>query len=99
MKYIKAQNILPEKVIRIIQEYVDGEFIYIPRKYGEQKAWGEKSGARESLMKRNKEIYRRYRDGATITVLSQEYFLSEQSIRRIISKEKASFSNSVHNHL
>lgn len=99
MKYIKAQNVLPERVIKIIQEYVDGEYIYIPRKDGEQKAWGEKSGARKSLMVRNKEIYRRYNDGATIMGLSQEYFLSEQSIRRIISQEKTSFSNSVHNHL
>ena len=99
MKYIKAQSIIPEEVIRIIQEYVDGEFIYIPRKDGKQRAWGEKSGARESLMERNKEIYRKYKDGATVDGLSKDYFLSEQSVRRIISEEKSKFSNSIHNHL
>ncbi len=33
-----AQNVLTEKVIRIIQQFVDGEFVYIPRKSGEQRS-------------------------------------------------------------
>lgn len=41
MRYIKAQKVLPEEVIELIQKYVDGEFIYIPRKDGKQKAWGK----------------------------------------------------------
>ncbi len=32
MKYEKAQNILPEDVIELIQEYIDGGYLYIPRK-------------------------------------------------------------------
>ena len=31
MKYKKAQEILPDNIIKIIQEYVDGEYLYIPR--------------------------------------------------------------------
>ena len=57
MKYIKAQTVLPEEIIRMIQEYVDGEFIYVPRKEGKQMAWGEKSGAKDSLKERNKQVY------------------------------------------
>lgn len=97
MKYVKAQNVLPEEVIKLIQKYVDGEFIYIPRKDGKQKAWGEKSGARESLGKRNSQIYINYLNGASVADLSRDCYLSEQSIRRIISQEKVRFSNSVHN--
>lgn len=99
MKYIKAQNVLPEEVIELIQKYVDGEFIYIPRKDGKQKSWGENSGAKESLKERNKQIYSEYKAGASVSELSKTHYLSEQSIRRIISHEKIAFSNSLHNHL
>ena len=34
MSYIKAEEILPEDLIRAIQEYADGVYIYIPRKPG-----------------------------------------------------------------
>lgn len=88
MKYINAQNVLPEEVIKIIQEHIDGEFLYIPRKNGNQLSWGEKSGARESLNERNIIISSNYKAGASIPELSQKYFLSEQSIRRIVSQEK-----------
>ncbi len=32
MGYIKAEEILPAEVIELIQQYVDGRNIYIPRK-------------------------------------------------------------------
>jgi Mor family transcriptional regulator len=88
MKYVKAQNVLPEEVIKTIQKYIDGEYIYIPRKDGSQRAWGENSGARDSLRERNCRIYERYRAGANVGELCCEFFLSEQSIRRIICQEK-----------
>jgi len=99
MKYIKAQDVLPEEIIELIQKYVDGEFIYIPRKNGGHKAWGETSGTRESLLERNRKIYRDYRSGTSVPDLTKLYYLSEQSIRRIISQEKQTCSNSLHNHL
>lgn len=88
MKYIKAQDVLPKEVIELIQKYVDGGFIYIPRKNGEQKAWGENSGIKESLKERNRRIYGEYKAGAPVSELSKIHYLSEQSIRRIISQEK-----------
>jgi Mor family transcriptional regulator len=97
MKYIRARDVLPDEVIKLIQKYVDGEFIYIPRKDGKQKAWGEKNGTKESLKKRNEQIYGEFKAGASVAELSKAYYLSEQSIRRIICQEKASFSNSFHN--
>ncbi|MCY6354227.1 CD3324 family protein [Clostridium sp. ZS2-4] len=88
MKYIKALDVLPEEIVKIIQEYVDGDYLYVPRKNKNHKAWGEKSGIKNSLKVRNNEIYKKYIDGATISELTQEYYLSEKSIRRIIRKEK-----------
>lgn len=89
MKYLKAKNILPEKLIDEIQKYVEGDYIYIPRKEGKKKAWGEKSGTKEILKDRNKDIYKKYMEGTKISDLSLEYYLTEQSVRRIIKQEKA----------
>lgn len=94
MKYFKAQNVLPQEIVKIVQEYIDGGYIYIPRKNDTHKAWGEESGARASLKKRNSEIYKSYIKGTTIMQLSKQYYLSEQSIRRIISQEKLLCSTS-----
>lgn len=96
MNYVKAQNVLPEDIVKVIQQYVDGEFLYIPRKDGNHKSWGENSGTKESLKIRNNDIYRKYIDGMTIADLSKEYYLSDQSIRRVVSKEKKLFSKTLH---
>lgn len=88
MKYVKAQDVLPEEIVKVIQEYIDGEYLYVPRKDGNHKAWGEKSGIKNNLKARNSEIYKKYINGTTINVLTQEYYLSEKSIRRIIGQEK-----------
>ncbi|MPN20922.1 hypothetical protein SDC9_168301 [bioreactor metagenome] len=88
MKYSNAQNILPDEIIKIIQEYVNGEYLYIPRKDGEQKTWGEKNGTRDKLNMRNAEIYDKYKNGTTVLDLSEEYYLSDKSIRRIITEQR-----------
>ncbi len=88
MAYLKAQNVLPEEIINLIQEYVDGECLYIPRKSGEEKSWGEKNGTRKALKHRDTEIFNNYVNGVTIIELTKMYYLSDKSIRRIINKEK-----------
>ncbi|NFN81580.1 hypothetical protein FDB25_14395 [Clostridium botulinum] len=88
MKYAKAHDVLPEEIVKIIQEYVDGKYLYVPRKNENHKAWGENSGIKSSLKLRNNEIYKKYLNGTTINELTQEYYLSEKSIRRIIGEEK-----------
>jgi len=88
MRYFKAQNVLPEEIIKLIQEYVDGEYIYIPTKNGNEKAWGEKNGTRNSLKERNSEIFTKHIEGATVIELANQYYLSEKSIRRIINIER-----------
>lgn len=89
MAYIKAQSVLPEEIINLIQEYIDGECLYIPRKSGKEKSWGEKNGTRKKLKHRDSEIFNKYCNGVSINELTRMYYLSDKSIRRIINKEKA----------
>ena len=84
MRYIKAEDILPEEVVELIQQYVDGETIYIPRKAENRLAWGCRTGYKDELRRRNERICQQYASGATIHALSRQYHLSEKSIRRIL---------------
>ncbi|CEK37120.1 CD3324 family protein [Paraclostridium sordellii] len=88
MKYEKAQNILPQYIVNLIQEYIDGGYLYIPRKNENKKSWGEISGAKSNLRKRNKKICIDYEKGMKIKDIAKKYYLSESSIRKIISQEK-----------
>jgi hypothetical protein len=38
MNYENAKNILPQYIIEIIQEYIDGKYLYIPRKSENKKS-------------------------------------------------------------
>jgi Mor family transcriptional regulator len=84
MKYEKAQDILPKDIIELIQEYIDGSYLYIPRKSENKKNWGETSGVKSELRKRNIEISDKYNKGISVKELANNYYLSENSIRRII---------------
>lgn len=84
MRYEKAQNILLEEILKIIQEYIDGEYLYIPRKDENKKTWGENSGALKELDIRNRKIMCKYKEGTSVKELSGTFYLSEASIRRIL---------------
>lgn len=90
MKYEKAQNILPYGIIELIQNYMDGGYIYIPRKNENKKSWGENTETKRYLKVRDKEIFNKYSSGVSIKSLSEQYFLTEGSIRRIIKKQRNS---------
>ena len=87
MSYIKAEAILPEELIRQIQEYADGMYIYIPRKPGTRRAWGQETPYKAELKARNDRIRSDYAAGTSVTALSRRYHLSEKSIRRILQKQ------------
>ncbi|MCC3868892.1 CD3324 family protein [Terrisporobacter mayombei] len=84
MKYENANDILPLHIIEMLQEYVDGKYLYIPRKENNKKSWGEESGFRQELNNRNRKIIEEYNNGKTVKEISQNYYLTEHSIRRII---------------
>ena len=84
MSYIKAEEILPEELIRQIQKYADGVYIYIPRKPGTRRAWGQETDYKAELKIRNDRIRSDYAAGTSVATLSRKYHLSEKSIRRIL---------------
>ncbi len=87
MKYINAKEILPDKLIKELQEYVQAGYVYVPAKNEQHKSWGELSGYRKELSKRNSIIISEYRNGASIEELADRYYLSIYAIRKIIYKK------------
>jgi len=49
MKYVNADHIFPEALLKEIQKYVHGEMVYVPKPKGLRKKWGEDSGIRNDL--------------------------------------------------
>ena len=86
MGYIRAEEILPIEVIELIQQYVDGKNIYIPRKPANRQAWGTVTQIKQELLIRDQQIYKDYLAGTKSSELSYKYYLSEKSIRRILRK-------------
>ena len=88
MGYKKAVEVLPEELLVLIQDYIDGEYIYIPRKEDNKKSWGEKNEAKQITHVRNSEIYQKYKAGYSIKELADMYCLSLKSIQGIVLKMK-----------
>ena len=49
MSYVKAVDVLPDEILELIQNYVDGEYIYIPRKEDNKKSWVENTDYRKEI--------------------------------------------------
>ncbi|MBR3305546.1 MAG: hypothetical protein IKI74_06955 [Christensenellaceae bacterium] len=86
MSYIRADEILPIELLEAIQQYVDGQLIYIPRK--EKQQWGSGTSAREFFRERNERIYRAFMEGISEEELSHRFTLSRKSIQRILRNKK-----------
>jgi len=86
--YVKAEDVLPETLLEAIQEYVQGVELYIPKRPEEKLGWGEVSGTRIQIQKRNREIAQRFERGESIHSLMERYHLSYDSIRKIISTHR-----------
>lgn len=90
MSYIRAEDVLPKKLIKTIQQYVDGKAIYIPSK--QKKAWGSETNTRSDLLERNRQIYVAFQAGETAEMLAQTHSLTKKSVQRILRKIKESES-------
>lgn len=88
MSYVNAKDIFPDEILEIIQNYVDGEYIYIPKKEENKKSWGELTKSKEEILIRNTRIYEDYLTGLSIQSLSERYYLSPKTIQRIISQKR-----------
>ena len=84
MKYIKAHAILPDMLVEELQKYIQAGYIYIPAKDDQHKSWGELTGSRKELAKRNAIIIMEYKNGVSMAELADRYFLSVSAIRKII---------------
>ncbi len=83
MKYVNAAEVLPERLLRELQAYADGDVLYIPRR-ASKKEWGTVSGSRAFYRERNREIRRLYREGYSMETLEEQYGLAHSTIRKII---------------
>ena len=93
MSYKKAKDILPAELVKLIQKYVDGEHIYIPRREENKKCRGSNTAIRRELDVRNSNIYNDYLSGMDMTILGGKYYLSSESIQRIVLNEKRKRTN------
>lgn len=89
MSYIKAEIILPQELLALVQEYADGQYLYIPKKSDNHKSWGENTESKNNTKLRDIEIYSKYKLGTCASDLAEEFYLSLKSIQRIILKEKS----------
>jgi len=88
-RYKNASEILPPFLLTLVQRYAAGEQLYIPRP-DDRLPWGARSGARADLARRNEAIRERWREGAPIDQLMQEYHLGYDSIRKIVQGKNGS---------
>jgi Mor family transcriptional regulator len=96
MSYKNGRDVLPPSLLKQLQDYIQGEIIYIPKKEQKRAGWGENNGTKLFIENRNKEIYCLYKSGSTIYELIQMYHLSEDSIRKIIVKTRELVANAAH---
>lgn len=89
MGYMKAEEILPMEIVELIQQYVDGQNIYIPRKVENRQQWGSGTEIKRELHSRNQQIYADYLGGMEVSELADRYYLSTKSIQRIIREKRA----------
>lgn len=88
MGYKNANGMLPHDLLRAVQEYIDGEYLYIPRREDKKLAWGAKTRTRKGLLERNREIIARRLAGCSVAELAEQYFLSTKAIYKIINAAK-----------
>ena len=90
MSYKKANAILPYSLLSAVQQYIDGEYIYIPRKEDNKLSWGANTDTREIIQARNREILDKRLNGCSAGELAEQYCLSIKAIYKILNTVKNS---------
>jgi Mor family transcriptional regulator len=86
MSYQNGKAVLPEQLLAAIQKYVDGAYIYIPRKAANRQPWDADGQNRQIILARNLEIFRKYAAGISVKELAKAYFLSDKTVYGILAK-------------
>lgn len=84
MKYRNAKAVLPKELLAELQKYAEGELIYIPGRKQRKAGWGTLNGSRESYALRNMQILSHFQNGESVEELSERFFLSKDSVKKII---------------
>jgi len=84
MKYENARDVLPEDLLKEVQRFVSGRILYIPSGGGIE----ETTSYKKDLLKRNQMIKNLYRHGTSIGELADQYYLSLDSIKKIVYGKK-----------
>ena len=84
MKYQNSALVLPAALVETLQQYVQGEYLYIPLPQERRKPWGSLSGYRREMENRNAEIRRQYSAGTSVASLAEQYHLATCTIKKII---------------
>jgi len=84
MKNSNIEEILPKELLYEVQQYVQGKSVYIPIPKDNRKKWGENTQSKNITSMRNGEIRSAFRNGSTIDELCEQYYLSPESIKKII---------------
>lgn len=84
MKYINAIEVLPANLLNEIQTYIAGEILYIPQPKDKKNSWGSKTGTKQEIINRNKQIKFDKKSGKTIDELMLKYNLSYDTIKKIV---------------
>lgn len=88
MGYKRADEVLPKEVLRLVQKYISGEILYVPKGEETRKKWGSNTDTRNKLALRNLQIFEEYQAGAGMEELARKYFLTVKSIQRILRNVK-----------
>lgn len=88
MRYARAQDLIPAKLLQELQQYVDGAYLYVPRKQENRLSWGERTHSKQETARRNAAIFHDAQRGESVEALAERYFLSEKTIRRILLEER-----------
>ncbi|MHC1695336.1 MAG: CD3324 family protein [Eubacteriales bacterium] len=85
MNYKNAAEILPPELLEQVQKYVGGQLMYVPST-ADKAGWGAKNGSRRKYAERNRNIVHLYNNGLTIDELAGRYYLTVDSIRKIVRR-------------
>lgn len=86
MKYKNAGEILPSELVEEIQKYIQGAFLYIPKK--DKQTHRAVTEYRIELEKRNNRIFRMHLEGMSNKHLAKNFGLAQSSIRRILIEQR-----------
>lgn len=86
MKYRNAAELLPPQLLQELQKYAQGRTFYVPKVRREP--WGAGTGAKAFYSRRDADVRSRFSRGATPENLSEEYFISQDAVKKIVYKKR-----------